>query len=95
MLLESIYKEGDIISLKLTSGEEMVAKLDKENNDEVVLSKPMVIVAAQQGLALSPFMFSASPDAKVNIKHTNILCMLKTVEELGKQYTQKTTGIVT
>jgi len=95
MLLETIYKNGDTVSLKLTSGEEMIAKLDDETADEIVLNKPMVIVAAQQGLALSPFMFSASPDAKVKIKQTNVLCILKTVDDLSKQYTQQTTGIVT
>lgn len=95
MLLETTYKKGDTISLKLTSGEEMVANLVEENDTEIVLSKPMVIVAAQQGLALSPFMFSANPDSKVKINQANVLCVLKTVDELGKQYTQQTTGIVT
>jgi DNA/RNA-binding domain of Phe-tRNA-synthetase-like protein len=95
MLLETTYKKGDTISIKLTSGEEMVANLVEENDTEIVLKKPMVIVAAQQGLALSPFMFSANPDAQVKLKQANVLCILKTVDELGKQYTQQTTGIVT
>ena len=95
MLLETIYKKGDTISLKLTSGEEMVANLVEENDNELVLSKPMVIIAANQGLALSPFMFSASADAKVKLSHSNVLCVLKTVEDISKQYTQQTTGIVT
>jgi len=95
MLLETNYKKGDTVSIKLTSGEEMVANLVEENDTEIVLKKPMVIVAAQQGLALSPFMFSANPDAIVKLKQANVLCILKTVDELGKQYTQQTTGIVT
>jgi len=95
MLLESNYKNGDTISLKLSSGEEMVGRLEKEDENQISIKKPMVIIAAQQGLALSPFMFSATPDAKFVIKQSNIMCVTKTIEEIGKQYTQQTTGIVT
>lgn len=93
MLIETPYKEGDTISLKLSSGEEIVARLDKEEKESFVLHKPMTLIAQQQGLGLAPFMFSVSPDAKFNMKVSAVSCVAKTEEEIAKQYTAQTTGI--
>jgi len=94
MLLETTYKTGDTISLKLTSGEELVARLEEEKDTQVTIHKPMVLVAGQQGLGLAPFMFSVSGD-KFKINTNVIVCVAKTEDELAKQYVKQTTGIVT
>lgn len=93
MLVEIPYKEGDTVSLKLTSGEEVIARLDKESNDSYQLHKPLMVVANQQGLGLAPFMFTVSPDAKFNLNSKNVLCVVKTEDEMAKQYVQNTTGL--
>jgi hypothetical protein len=93
MLLELSYKVGDTVSIKLSSGEELIAKLTEETADKIVLEKPLTLVAQQQGIGLAPFMFTVSPDAKLNINMKNVICMSKTIEEMAKQYTSQTTGI--
>ena len=93
MLIETPYKVGDTISLKLTSGEEVVARLEEETDATYTLHKPMVLVAGQQGLGLAPFMFSVSQDAKFKVNAGVVTCVLKTEKELASQYTQQTTGI--
>jgi len=93
MLLELPYKVGDTVSIKLSSGEELIAKLTDETADKIVLEKPLTLVAQQQGIGLAPFMFTVSPDAKLNINMKNVICMNKTIEEMAKQYTSQTTGI--
>lgn len=93
MLIETPYKNGDTVSLKLTSGEEVVARLEEETGTHTVLHKPMVLIAGQQGLGLAPFMFSVSADAKFKINNTSVTCVSKTEKELASQYTQQTTGI--
>lgn len=87
------YKVGDTVSVKLTSGEELIAKLEDETSDKVVLHKPMSLTATQQGIGLAPFMFTVSPDAKLNINVRNVICMSKTVDEMAKQYISSSTGI--
>ena len=52
MLLETPYKIGDTVSFKLSSGEELVGRLESENDKSYTLNKPMVIIAQQQGLGL-------------------------------------------
>ena len=93
MIIETPYKEGDTISLKLSSGEEIVTRLEKEQNGDFVIKKPMVLIAQQEGLGLAPFMFSVSPDAKFTIKGTSVSCVAKTQDEIAKQYTAQTSGI--
>jgi hypothetical protein len=93
MLLELPYKEGDVVSLKLTSGEEVIARLDKEDATNIVVNKPLMVIANQQGLGLAPFMFTVKPEAKFKINTSNVLCTVKTDDDMAKQYISSTSGI--
>lgn len=88
------YKHGDTVSLKLSSGEELIARLEEETPDGFTLNKPLMVVAGQQGLGLAPFMFTVDPGAKFKIKTQNVVCIVKTEIEMSKQYIQNTTGII-
>ena len=93
MLIETPYKIGDTVSLKLSSGEEIVARLEEETATKFVLNKPMVLIMQQQGLGLAPYMFSVSPDTKFNILASTVSCVAKTESEIAKQYTASTSNI--
>ena len=94
MLIEAPYKNGDTISLKLTSGEEVVARLEEETNNGFKLNKPLMLTMTQQGIGLAPFMFTASPDTVIFIASDKVICVVKTIDEMSKQYISSTTGIV-
>ena len=66
------------MSLKLSSGEEIVARMEAETPTEFTLKKPMVLIMQQEGLGLAPYMFSVSPDAKFNILVNTVSCIAKT-----------------
>ena len=91
MLLETPYKIGDTVSFKLSSGEELVGRLESENDKSYTLNK--VIIAQQQGLGLAPFMFSVSPEGKFNLQTQSVSCVAKTETEIAKQYISTTSGI--
>lgn len=93
MLIETPYKVGDNVSFKLSSGEEIIGRLESEDSKGYTVHKPMVLVAQQQGLGLAPFMFSVSPDAKFILNATSVSCIAKTESEISKQYTSQTSGI--
>ncbi len=96
MLVEVSFKKGDTTSLKLASGEEIVGRFENKVTGGYEVTKPMVLIANQEGLGLAPFMFSVDPDhSKFKIKANAIVCIARTEEGLAKQYTEKTTGIVT
>ena len=93
MLIEAPFKTGDTVSLKLTSGEEVVGRFDTSADGKITLIKPLMMVVQQHGIGLGPFMFSVSPETKFQFRETAVSCMAKTETEIAKQYTQSTTGI--
>lgn len=93
MLIDVPYKNGDTVSFKMTSGEEIIARLEEEGAGYFQLHKPMVLIAGAEGLGLAPFMFSVSPDAKFRLQSGAVGCVAKTEAEIAKQYTAQTTGI--
>ena len=95
MLIEIPYKTGDIVSFKMTSGEEILGRLEEETDKYFQVSKPMVLIANEKGLGLAPFMFSVPPDGKFRLQPNAVSCVAKTETEIAKQYMMQTTGIQT
>lgn len=93
MIIEAPYKVGDVISLKLTSGEEVIARLEEETDKGYKVTKPLMLAATQQGLGLAPYMFSVSPETKVTMNKSAVISVSKTIKEMSDQYIQGTTGI--
>jgi hypothetical protein len=94
MLIEAPYKVGDIVSIKLSSGEEMVATLQSETDSQVEIRKPLMLVAGKDStMGLAPFMFTVGPDAKYKIKLNSIICIVKTEKDASSTYTQSTSGL--
>ena len=87
------YKDGDVVSIKLSSGEEMIATLINETDKTVVVSKPRMLVAGEKGMMLAPYMFTVNPDAKYTIRLNSIICVCKTEENTAKSYNSQTSGI--
>lgn len=93
MLVESQYKTGDIISIKLSSGEEMIARFEVLNGEVITIVKPYILIAAQNGMALAPYMFTISPDTKVQLKINNVICIVKSAKDAADMYIKQSTGI--
>jgi len=95
MLLDVPFKNGDTVSLKLTNGDEVVARLEEENSDGYKLHKPMMLMQSPQGqLVLSQLLYTASPTT-ITIPKKNVMFVAKTMEEMSKNYIESTTGIKT
>ena len=93
MLIETPYTNGDVLSIKLSSGEEMIARLDSENDTNVIVSKPYILIAAQNGMALAPYMFTVTPDTKIKLKINNIICVVKSAKDASDMYIKQSTGL--
>jgi small nuclear ribonucleoprotein (snRNP)-like protein len=94
MLIDVQYKKNDIVSLKLTSGEEMVARLEAETETEITIVKPYMLIANPDGqVGLAPFMFTVTPDAKFKLKINNVICIVKTAKDAADMYIKQSTGI--
>ena len=93
MLISKGVSAGEVITLKLTSGEEIVAKLVEETDTHYKLSKPMVIGMGPKGPGLMPYLFTVHPDKDVSLHKQTVVIAEPTDAEFGKQFLESTSGI--
>ncbi len=93
MLIDKGVTAGEVITLKLTSGEEIVAKLVEETDAHYKLSKPMVIGMGQKGPGLMPYLFTVHPDKPVRLSKSTVTVAEATDETFAKQFLESTSGI--
>ena len=93
MLIELNYKKGDIISIKLVTGEELVARFEEETDTDITVDKPMSLQIGPQGVGITQFMLTMDMNSKVTISKHNCLVIATTRKEMSDQYIQGTTGL--
>ena len=93
MFISKGFAEGEVVTLKLTSGEELVAKLIEDGPLHYRLSKPMVIGMGQQGPGLMPYLFTVNPDKEIRIAKGTVTVAEATDKQFADQFIQTTTGI--
>ena len=93
MLIDKGVTAGEVITLKLTSGEELVAKLSEETPTYYKLKNPMVIGMGQKGPGLMPYLFTVSPDKEVKLLKTTVTVAEATDKQFADQFIETTTGI--
>jgi len=89
-------KQGDIVTLVLTNGAEIVGKLTGENTDYYQLDKPRMIQANQQGIGLvnGVCMTGEEPAGDLQFNKTGVIFMIKTVEQMSNGYREQVSGLV-
>jgi hypothetical protein len=94
MLLEKKgFNEGDVVSMKLSSGEELVAKFVSEDSDSYKIEKTLMLAMSQKGLGMAPYMMTVNPDSKLNINKRSVIVIAQSDSDIAAQYTLQTTGI--
>lgn len=93
MLIDKGVTEGEVITLKLTSGEELVAKLAQEADSYYKLAKPMVVGMSPKGPALMPYLFTVNPDKEIKLFKTTVTVVEPTDPDFAKQFIESTSGI--
>ena len=93
MLIDKGVTEGEVITLKLTSGEEIVAKLVEDGPVYYKLKTPQVIGMGPKGPGLMPNLFTVSPDKEIKLQKSTVTVAEATDEVFAKQFIESTTGI--
>jgi hypothetical protein len=96
LLKKSSYDKDEIITIKLPSGEELVAKVIEDNSNAITVSKPLSVIQSMQGgVALQQSLFTGNmsdyPEVTINKDH--IVMSMPSVPEITKHYIATTTGI--
>jgi hypothetical protein len=93
MFISKGFAEGEVVTLKLTSGEELVAKLVEDDPLYYKLKSPQVIGMGPKGPGLMPYLFTVSPDKEIKLQKSTVTVAEPTDAQFAKQFIESTTGI--
>lgn len=90
-----MIKENDIVTFKMTSGDEVVARLKaQQDNHGYEVTKPHGVMMSQNGFSLIPWILTIDPDSKVFITWNSVASVTKTFDRVAKEYVKQTTGLI-
>jgi hypothetical protein len=93
MILDKPVKQGATVSVKLTSGEEILGCYMSESSTQLVLEKPATISATPDGkMGIIPWMMT-SRATKISLNMSTVVAFAITEDEIAKAYTQSTSVI--
>ena len=80
------YKNGNLITLKLVSGEEVIAKFKDLASDYVSIDKALVLMQGPQGLAFGTFFSTAEQKEPINICKDKITSIANINDKIKTEY---------
>jgi hypothetical protein len=85
---------GEVITLKLSNGEELIGKLVEETDPTFKISRPMVLTMDPAGnIGMSPYLFTIDPNSAVSIYKSAVAASIGTDKQIADAYLSKTSGI--
>lgn len=87
-------KVGEVYTFKLTSGEEVVAKVTGLEDQNVLLHDPVSVAPGPQGLGLMQSLFTADPKDPARLNINNVTIFALTDSSVKAKYIEATTGLV-
>lgn len=92
MLIEKPITKNDTVSIKLTSGEEVIACFIEETDTKLTVEKPATIAQGPQGMGIVPWMITSKTE-KISLNRNSVVAYTVTEDEIAKAYIQATTNI--
>lgn len=95
-MIINIIKSMDVVSLKLTSSEEIVGMFVEKTSTGIKLRKPLALAMSQNGPALTPYFITGdvmNEASEMEFNSNTVVAMIKTYKPYADAYTQSTTGL--
>ncbi len=92
MLVQKI-KPLDIVTMKLVTGEEIISKFVEGTDSYYKVNKPLVLSITANGVAMTPFLFTAEISGDIEIPKHVVVALAATDKQTANQYIKGTSGI--
>jgi hypothetical protein len=92
MLISKGFSNGDIISLKLINGDELIARFESETGDDITIDRPLALTMCREGLGMIPWLMLGDKSA-ITLKKSHVFAVVSSQKDAADQYMQGTTGI--
>jgi len=80
------YKDGDLITLKLASGEEVIANYKGNDDSSVSIEKALVLMQGPQGLAFGTFFSTARQEEVIKISKAQVIAIAYINDKIEGEY---------
>jgi len=89
------FTHGDVVTLKLVSGEEIIGRYDEADDEFVFMEKPLTLMPNPQGLGMTQSLFSMDMAQlkPVAFRKTAIIAQAFTKKDLAGHYLTNTSQI--
>lgn len=95
-MLSNSISVNDIITIKLISGEEIIAKYIEQDVSTLTVSKPLLLAQQGNGMILAPYILTAEKADNIKFFVSAISTFpTKTQPQVKMKYIEFTTGITT
>ena len=98
MLIEKKPGVGDLIAIKLITGEEIVGRIEANpagsNENDLTLKAPIGWMLTQQGVMPAPVMVTGEDKPTITFSAMSIVARTKPRKEITDAHIQMTSGIV-
>ena len=92
MLINKGFTSGDVVSIKLINGDEIIARFESDDATTVTINRPLALTMSAQGLGMIPWVFLGE-EGKITLDKEKTFFILPSKKEASKQYLEGTTGI--
>jgi len=86
-------KANEVYSMKLNSGEELIAKVIGQIGTELIIKEPVSVAPGPQGMGLVPSLFTVDTDSEIRLNMNSVTVYGLTEENVKNKYIEATTGI--
>jgi hypothetical protein len=92
MLVNRGFSNGDIVSLKMINGDELIARFESETGDDITIDRPLALTMSREGLGMIPWMMLGDKSS-ITLKKSHVFAVVSSQKDAADQYMQGTTGI--
>jgi len=93
MLVDPPMKNGDTVTVKLSSSEEIIGKFVNEDDKQIHLSKPMTAIIHENGMGLMPYVMTVSPETTIKFNKQLVIVTEKTAKPIADEYVKNTSSL--
>jgi hypothetical protein len=89
------FKEETLVTLKLVSGEEVIAKFKTLTSDYITIDKALTLMQGPKGLAFGTFFATAEQNEPINISRDKITSIANINDKIKAEYERVFSSIKT
>jgi hypothetical protein len=90
--LKKDFENGDVVSIKILNGDEIIARYESEDTDTITISRPLALTMGAQGLGMIPWVFLGNAE-KITLQRAHVFFVVPSKKDAADQYMEGTTGI--